>query len=211
MRLLLLFVFTLGLAACDKKDSSGTESHGEKNRQGEIDADNRNLAERAKLAEADLRRRYRFYKGIANDYVGSFQINDNQYKMKMTFTPTLHVIDTDRVRTLEEIQYDLDNLYLNAQVVVWDVPNSIGTSGCVFEKVRPDITSGEVQLIANECPNRFVVTLTVPGTDKKDRRNVSKALADSLLEGTDTEVENLHSEVHSKFNPNGYEVVLTKD
>lgn len=210
MRLFLLFVFAFGLAACDKKDSSGTENHGKINREGELDAENRNLAERARLAEQDLRRRYRFYSGISNDFVGSFKINDNQYKMKMTFTPTLHVIDTDRVRTLEEIQYDLDNLYLNAQVVIWNEPNNIGTAGCVFEKVRPDIVSGELQLIANECPNRFVVTLTVPNTNKKDRKKMAKFLAQALLDGQESEIGHLHTEVHSKFNPNGYEAILQR-
>ena len=125
-------------------------------------------------------------------------------------SPTIHVVDTNRVRTLEEIQDDLNNLFLIAEVKISDLEGSIGAPGCVFQRVKPDIMSGIVRLIDSGCGNTYMVSVTVPGTSEDDRLNVSTLLAREILNGTQDEAEHLYIEVSSRLNPNGYGVLTEK-
>ncbi len=211
MKIFCLLIIAIALSACDQKSSpDDAKERARAEEEAGNDVANENLANRAKKMEEDLRKRYRFYSGVSHDYFANFNIGNNKYKAKLTFTPTLHIVETDRVRALEEIQEDLNNLYLNAQVVIWSDPDTIGANGCVFEKNRPDITTGKIQLVSTECPNRFAMKLTVPNTPSNERDLTSKLLAEALLSGTQNKVDYIYSQVNSKFNPNSYEITFKR-
>lgn len=205
--LILAFILSVGMIACDKKSSTdGTY----KRARAEEEAGNDNLARKAQLMEQDLRRRYRFYSGISHTYLAQFRINERGYRARMVFSPTRHIVDAGRTRTLEEIQDDLDNLFLNIRVSIWDDEGTIGTPGCTFEKVSPDIMSGKLELISAGCPLSYSLRLTTAETPKEQRNEISRLLAEALRNGAQDKIDYIHVSSSSTYNPNGYEFLLER-
>lgn len=206
-KIFLVILLSLGFIACDKKSSTdGTY----KRARAEEEAGNDNLARKAQLMEQDLRRRYRFYSGISHAYLAQFQINERQYRARMIFSPTRHIVDAGRTRTLEEIQDDLDNLFLNVKVSIWDEEGTIGTPGCTFEKMSPDIMTGKIELISSGCPLSYSLRLTTPDTTREQRNEVSRLLAEALRNGDEDKIDFIHVSSSSTYNPNGYEFLLER-
>lgn len=210
MKALILVIALLGLAACDKPNSDGTYNRAKAESEAGKDTQNKNQEEKARLMEQDLQRRYRFYKAVSENYSGEFKREKYSYVMKASFSPTFHVIDSGRVRTLEEIQDDLNNLFLNARVVITDKAGDLGIPPCVFEKVRPDIMNGVIQLVAPSCPNKYTIYLTTPTTPRQEVGQQSAILARALLDGVQTVVEHLFIDVSPGYIPDGYSVLMTK-
>lgn len=202
MKFLMILTLGLSLVACDKTNSDGTYTRAKAESEAQKDTQNKNVDERAQKMERDLQKRFRFYNGVSNNYHGFFKINKNTYQMKVELFPSIHIIESNRIRTIEEIQDDMNNLFLNAQVVIWDQSGSIGAKGCVFDKVKPDIMNGVIQLISNECPNRYIVYV---GTSKS-----SQSEAQALLEGRQISAPKLQVSVSSQYNAQGYSVLLNK-
>jgi hypothetical protein len=208
-KIITLMALSVILAACDQKGStSDTKDRARAEGEAETEVNNNNTDRRALKMEADLQKRYRFYKGVSGDFESSFKIKETTYKGKITFSPTIHILESERVRTVEEIQDDLNNLFLNAQVYIWT--EDFGIIGCVFERVRADINTGVIQLFSSECTNSLEIRLTTKNTKAKDRKDTSELLAQSLVSGAQESIEYLHAEVSSKHNPNGYEFIGKK-
>ena len=212
MKVILTFLLLANglLSGCAQQDENKYKEKAQIEENAKTKADLDSLNARAKDMETDLRKRFRFYKGISYKFLGTFEINGNVYRLKMTFSPTFFVTETERVRTLEEIQEDLNNLYLSAQVVLWDEESVLGTSGCTFERVRPDLKTGKMNLISADCPLQLSLILTTPNSNSADRDSVGALLANALLSGGQDSVDHLHVEVNSKFNPNAYEVLTVR-
>ncbi|MES2767859.1 MAG: hypothetical protein V4596_01830 [Bdellovibrionota bacterium] len=202
MKLFLLALAVLSITACDKKNSDGTYNRATEESKANKDIQNKNLEEKASKMENDLQRRFRFYAGVSHNYSGLFKIRENSYQMNVEIFSTRHSEESDRVRNLEEIQDDLNNLFLNARVVIRGSKDSIGAKGCVFEKVRPDITNGIIQLISSDCPNRYTLYLGSP--------KASATQANALLDGRQKSVNQLLVNVSSQFNDREYNAVINK-
>jgi hypothetical protein len=208
---LLFTLFGTGiLFGCAQQDENRFKEKAQTEESAKTKADIDALSVRAREMERDLRNRYRFYNGISHTYVGSFDISGNTYKLKMTLTPTFFLPETERVRTLEEIQQDLNSLFLIAQVTVWDDKSGFGASGCTFENIRPDLRSGKANLISADCVLSFAFTITTPTTSISDRDVTAVILATSLREGKSNTIESLNVGVTSRLNPNGYEVLVSR-
>lgn len=210
-KLTFLVTALLILTACDQKGSTeSTKERAKAEQEAGTDVNNNNLAKKAEKMEEDLRKRYRFFAAIDYNYEGRFMIGKNNYKLKITLVPTLRLVETGRVRTLEEIQDDFNNLMLIAKTAVWDADNNRGIDGCVFDKVSPGYVNGNIELASSICANSFSIKLTVPGTAKQDRALVARKLADALFDGTESVIEYLHVDVSSKYNPEGYSTLVKK-
>jgi hypothetical protein len=210
-KITLLLIMCFGFSACDNTSSSdATKDRARAERGAETDIENENLAKKSKMMEEDLKRRYRFFSGVENHYEGKFLIGKDQYQLKMTLVPTLRIVNSDRVRTLEEIQDDLNNLAFTVQTATWYVKDNVGISGCVFEKSKPDLATGVLHLASETCPNRFIVTLTTLSTKSEDRLNTSAILARDLLNGNTDFADYLHVEASSKYNPQGWNALIKR-
>jgi pyruvoyl-dependent arginine decarboxylase (PvlArgDC) len=212
MKTLLVLVFAWTLTACDKTGSTdGTKERATAQEEANKEVENRNLAEKAKKMEAELWRRNRFYVGLANDYTGDFKIKETNFKIKMTFNPTLNLVETDRVRTLQEIQEDINNLFLSAQVLI-SVPKDQDSFGCIFEQAKVDLNRGVIQLVSNQCGNMYSIKFNDssefnrPNIDK-----VSQSIAHELLEKKRNFVEFLSVDIRSRHTAKTFKVSLKKE
>lgn len=205
MKYLIVILLALTAVACDKTSDDGTLDRARKESEAGKDIDNENLAQKARRMEADLRRRYRFYQAVSHTYEGRFQgSNGVTYAGRVSMTPTLHVEETDRVRELEEIQYDLNNLFLNVQVYLWRPSNGLGLMNCSFADIRPDTENGIIYLVSDNCKNTFTVHLTVRNTSERELDDVSRRLAQAIKEGTQSDIDRLSIKATSTVNPANY-------
>lgn len=178
--------------------------------EGSNRAENENLQRKSNAMEETLQKRYRYYMGISAEYHGQFMIQENHYMAKLIFTPSLHLVPTDRIRTLEEIQEDINNLYLNAQFILWDSEGQLGSQGCIYEKVKTNMLTGQIELFSTSCPTRMTILFSQTGSQKESRHLVSKKLNEELLAGSRNNIPLLDASVNSIHNQNGYEIVYIR-
>jgi hypothetical protein len=132
-----------------------------------IQAENQNLAQRSAAMESDLAERHRFYQAVEGTYEGELQTEQGVFQIRLTMVPSLYPYHLGRVRQLEEVAADLNNLYFNAQVVQWNRANPLSAVGCRVTGVRPNLVDGEITIASESCPNLYSLRISdqVRGTD----------------------------------------------
>lgn len=152
-----------------------------------VDAENGNRKKWSSEMEKDLQRRQRFYQSLAGIYEGAFKINGTDFNVRITMVPSIPpYVPGDRVRLPEEVASDLNNLYLNVQVVQWNPQNSIGSVGCLFENVRPDINRGKLSLSSEGCPSLYLLSVAEDadeGARGPTRSDAATRTASRIIEG----------------------------
>lgn len=202
-----LFIFTL-LSILATSCSQGDERLKEKARiEGDTlrDVENANLASKAQSMEKDLERRHLFYQAIQGSYEGTIDTDTGSFNIRITLTPSLPPIRINRVRQLDEISADLNNLMLNTQVVQWD-PNSPNSAvGCRVSNIRPNIEKGELAISAESCPNLYLIKVA-------DRGGNTSALTITnwVLNGDMAEVDSLIGKIQPSTNANTFNFTAYK-
>ncbi|MGK5087365.1 hypothetical protein WDW86_07385 [Bdellovibrionota bacterium FG-2] len=214
-RTLFLVVLAI-LTGCDaSKSNDKIKEISNLQSQQQVDAENGYLTKRAAEMEADLTRRYRFYQAVTGTFEGRFQQQmssdssqeiDPEINVRFTVALNLPPYQSARLRTLEEITEDLNNLYLNVQVVQWSTSRPL-VFGCSFEKVRPDLVSGRLDLVASNCASVYSLQVAAASnssaalSDSPDRADsaqvaaeTSAQLASDILDGAKSKVNLLIGE-----------------
>jgi hypothetical protein len=188
----LLVVAGIALAGCNSGDERLKETadfEGKIVAEAELRAEYEYLAKRSGEMERDLNLRQKFYQGVRGTYEGTLQTEKGVFSIRFTLVPSLPPFPTGRVRALDEVVYDLNNLHFNVQVVQWNPSNKLSAVGCRFEKVRPDLVRGEIHLAAESCPNLYVFQIGEPARRSQDGKSKQVDLTESahvasmLMEG----------------------------
>jgi hypothetical protein len=173
------------------------------------------LAQRAQTMEEDLRERHQFYHGIKGDYEGTFVEGKQEYQIRLSLTPSLPPYLAERVRTLEEITADFNNLHLNAMIQIWkdDEP----AVSCTVEKIKPDVENGEIDIMTEKCPNAYQFFLGDGVMDPNHVKNTAKErifqaqiLAEELLNGIRHDVPEMFGFIKPATNSEVYRFVANK-
>ncbi len=164
-----------------------------------IEAETSNRESRVGEMEADLQKRQAFYQAVIGTYRGTRLWNDKKTDLQIVIKPSLSVYKPDRVRTIEEVQSDLTNLYLNVQVVS-ETEN--GQVGCLYSNIRPDLETGVMNLFSEACSS-FPFFYSFRLSDSKEAEDIqgptdSSRLAGSVLLGAVTQVQSLVIEERAK-------------
>lgn len=165
---LLIFVFTLG--ACG-------------NQVGKL-----NSIERAEEMQKDLEERRKFFKALEGTYEGTFSTGSSESNIRIVLTQTLPDYSVDRVKTLQELEYEFQNLAFHVQITSWG--SSRAAFGCTVENVRPDIVNGVISVVSNNCPNSYHLYV--------GDRLESQAYSSRIMSGAEQEVMALDGIVYSK-------------
>lgn len=128
----------------------------------DIRAQNENLMKRTEDMELDLSRREGFYQGVKGQFEGSFVSSIGALKIRITLVPSLTPISTNRTRLPEEVTADLNQLSFHVQILQWDPSNSLSASGCRVEDVKPDLITGQIQIVSKDCTNIYLISITDP-------------------------------------------------
>ncbi|MBU6374356.1 MAG: hypothetical protein KGQ59_00005, partial [Bdellovibrionales bacterium] len=158
-----------------------------------------------------LEQRHRFYQALKGKYEGSFQSEIGEINFRITFSPSLPPYRTDRVRQLEEISSDLNNLYLNIQVIQWNPSASTSAVGCRISQVRPDLMNGEITIAAESCPNLYRFKIAeASNSSTEDVAIQSRRMSQWISDGRMDRVEAVIGEVQPSTNAAIYSVVATR-
>jgi hypothetical protein len=186
-----LILILAALSGCREKDlSSVSETAGLQAGQ-QVEAENQNRIKRASEMEADLGTRHRFYQGVRGIYEGTFETDSGTFNLRLTLIPSVPPYLSQRTRTVEEITYDLSNLHFSVQIVQWNPAHPLSAVGCRIEGVHPDLSSGEINIASENCPNVYQLKLTDSlGAKKENGKGLvpssgraSEQVAESLLQG----------------------------
>ena len=155
MKHLSLIVTALLLASCGKPDAKNLEEVAQR----ELIVENVNLERRAAKLEIDLEKKQLFFTALEGTYEGSFKAGEKIFKTRMTFIPSLPPYTSNRIRTLEEITADLNNLYFSVQTTHWNSNGTAVAAGCIFSQMSPDYDNGQIVAATETCPNVYKVNM----------------------------------------------------
>lgn len=174
--------------------------------EAELAVQNGNLSRRAAEMEEDLARRQRFFQSVRGTYEGTMATDQATFNIRMTLVPSLPSYTAGRTRTLEELTYDLTNLYFNVQVVQWNPKNNLSAVGCRVQFVRPDIVNGVLQIASENCPNFYSIKLS----DSNAPDAKPDAVATNARDGRLSSVPELKGEVQPTTNAAVYKFTAAK-
>lgn len=194
--------------------------------EAEINASNSNLSAKAQLMEADLAIRHLFYQALKGSYEGVLATERGEFNIRITLVPSLPPVIHNRVRQLEEITSDLNNLYFHVQVLQWNPSNRLSSVGCRVENIRPDINKGEISITSSNCPNLYRLRIVDPELERpssegenpysettdpvKRNAQISAATAASIREGRISELPEIRGEVHPTTNASIYKLSVKR-
>lgn len=153
---LLILIFI----SCSKGGDSRLAEQAEIQSQQDVEAQNNNQRTWAEKMEIDLNKRKNFFKAIAGEFEGSVEIEGILFNLSAKFLPSIPISFPNRVRTLEEINFELQSLTLNMHIKLENPRvNNSGVS-CTIENYRPDVLNGVLNIISEKCKNIFNFTVT---------------------------------------------------
>lgn len=155
MKHLLLLIVPLLLVSCGKRDDKALEEVAHR----ELVVENENLERRAAVLENDLSRKQDFYSAVEGTFEGSFMAGEKEFKTRITLIPSLPPYTSNRIRTLEEVTADLNNLSFSVQTTHWNAKGTAVASGCIFSQMKPDYDNGLISIAAENCSNVYKVSL----------------------------------------------------
>lgn len=111
------------------------------------------------MMENDLSERFDFYEANSGHFEGWLIDGGTKYKIRLALYPNLPRYTGTRQRSQQEVQADLTNLALNAQITQWNPNTPSASVGCRLEGLRPDLTTGELNIISASCPSSYFLVL----------------------------------------------------
>ena len=136
---------------------------GQAGAEAELDQDRR----AAQLMEAELSARFDFYEANSGHYEGTLTQGATQYRIRISLFPSLPRYRGARLRSQQEVQTELSLLAMNAQITQWNPAVPAASVGCRVEGLRPNLVSGELNVISASCPSSYFLLLggnTITGT-----------------------------------------------
>ncbi len=219
--ILTLLLTTVFLSGCNKDEDQVLREQTSKASEGE------RLEEYATALkmEADLQRRYRFYKALQGTYAGVLQTEKGQSKVQVDlyFSHPPYPSDSNRTRLIEEVMHDLTSLSLKAFVNQWESAGEASISvGCSVENIIPDMNTGEINIVSEGCDNAYPLFLSdplmvttehlalpAPFTMAQEKAQAAE-IAQGVLSGRLTTVLQLRGQVKSRNIPQVYELLVTR-
>lgn len=188
----LILALVSALAGCgDNTDRIRERAsiEGQETARKQVEAENLNRDQRVEKAEADLERRRRFIDALVGTYEGTLKNERDQFRMRLKIGSSLPpYTPPNRIRSPEEVAYDLNNLFVNIQSSVLS-DDGVGIGGCAYEMVRPGFENGKMTLISKECPTSYELEIADDADPDPSRSlNSSGELPGKLLAGTIREV-----------------------
>ncbi|OQW53847.1 MAG: hypothetical protein A4S09_06420 [Proteobacteria bacterium SG_bin7] len=187
--LLLISSLTLG---CNQ-DASKLKEKADLEGEGQSKGQQRAESERAAKMEKDLATRQNFYQAIAGIYEGTLTGVDSSnapinLNVRLTFIPSRPPYKPDRVRTVDELVEEMNNLFLTVQVTQWDpVDKDAIVFGCTYSQVRPSLLKGEINLApAGDCKSLFKIRVfetdpAIPSPSENDIEVISGKISEEVL------------------------------
>lgn len=162
-----------------------------------INAENQNLEVWAERLNSDLLKQQNFISSIEGEYEGQITDEGQVWNIKLRLVPKMPIFNHTRVRTLAELEYELQNQQIDVQVLQWDPSLQISSVGCIFEDIRPDFIRGRIDIISQGCPSTYQITLQ-DGTG--DSRLSGSSVAELINDNRIEQVNSLQGQLQANGN-----------
>lgn len=213
-----VYAFTaVFFAGCAQQDDKRISDRAEIEGRAVNKAEQERLNKLSGEMEADLERRHRFYQAMSGEYSGIFTTASGvKFASKVKLIPSLPpYAPPNRIRTLEEVSSDLNNLYFNIQVLHWSPGNSATATGCVFQEVRGNLEKGKVDVAQAACPNvysiRVIDPVSGPYEEPNDLDKNSTDLAQKILNRVVSSVDLIKVTMQPSNNAEEYVLELKRE
>ncbi|HVK61317.1 MAG TPA: hypothetical protein VM432_07195 [Bdellovibrionales bacterium] len=169
----------------------------------QAEADRKTQDNRASAMEADLARTQNFFQGVRGLFEGSLKTpSGRKYIVRLNIHPNIERYEGDRVRTADEVAFDLKNLAFDvAENTIAKMSDGSDLSfGCTYSSIRPGVDRGSF-VLEDDCPRSFAVNVVADGSrlihDRAELEEMSRTLARSLLDREIEQVMQLQVEMRS--------------
>ncbi len=205
----LLFILLISLlSGCTDGEQSLKDQTIVQAKEG-IKAENKNREDLAKPLLDDLRKRRAFINAIEGEYQGKFAVMNSSYMMRVLIVATIPEYDVKRIKTLPELEYELQNLNLNIQILQWNPMTQLSAVGCILEGIKPDLKRGILNIISENCSNTYQLLLS-ENNRENDMYEESENLASLIRDGRIESVEILKGKMRSSTNAKIYSLSLER-
>ncbi len=213
--LISLIVITLSLVACSKNDNRMKEKaaiESESSTASQLRVENENQAKKAEKMELELAKRHRFYQSVKGTYEGEVQTAIGKMKIEITFTPSKAPVTRNRVRQLEEITTEINELKLTAHAIQSAVNIPESAVGCPGVTVADDIMKGELTISSPTCPNLYLIKITEKGITESSVLDSLRAaqVANQIFNGDLVEIDSLSGQLKTSTYASKVKFVIHK-
>ena len=185
LKIFILVLTFIIFTSCKEDEGDRFQETVEIQAQENVEASNDNVEFWAQQLEEDLEQRRRFIDAIKGEFSGLFYFKEQEFNLRITFSPTIPEYSPDRIRRLEEIVFELQNLNLNIHIIQWPVNNPLAAIGCVFEGIRPDIIKGQVDLFSKNCSISYSLLVGDSRQEDSSAQEIAKDILSKELEVID--------------------------
>ena len=184
------------IVSCGKPDAKNLEEKAQR----ELMVENENLDKRAMQLESELSRKQLFFSALEGTFEGSFFAGEKEFKTRVTLIPSLPPYIANRIRTLDEVTADLNNLYFSIQTTHWNSKGTAVAAGCIFSQIRPDYDNGQVVAASGNCANVYKVSMyesnegesPMESLGASDILNKSQSISNKVLNKKMDKVNEIH-------------------
>jgi len=119
---------------------------------------------------------------------------------------------TDRVRTLDEINYEISNLGLNINIKLENPRVANSAVSCIVENYKPNIEKGLIQIISESYKNifKFILSDSLELNNSEDEGNRSVEIAKNIRAEKINDVEFLTGFFESSVSTKEYKFKVKK-
>ncbi len=143
------------ITGCSKGGDKRLEEKADIQAQRDIQAININNNEIVTKLEGDLNKRKQFIRSIQGEFEGKLSVDGTDYMMRLKVTPTIPTEDNSRVRTIDEVNFEIQNLGLNINIKQWNPNVPLSAVTCTIQNYRPDTQKGMINIISENCKNLY--------------------------------------------------------
>lgn len=211
--LLGIFLALTLLISCGKDEKTLEEVSGVQGQEAakkQIEEENRNLAVKAELMESELKQRVDFYLALVGDYEGEINLLGNKSKIELSIQPDTMPLPTTRIRTLEEITNDLNQVSVSILLKHYASGSKIVSVSCRINKIKPNINSGSLSLSSEDCPNFYQLYVSENLDNNIDIEVDAQNYSWEIYNSTEKSFPYLRGMINPGATPGTYEFVLKR-
>ncbi len=210
--ILILLSITLMFVSCSKGGDDRLAKQESIRSTEQLNAQNQNQREWAQKMEKDLNKRKFFIEAIEGIFLGDLTVDGIDFIIKAELSSSIPISFSDRTRTLDEINYELENLAINLHVKLENPRVSNSAVSCTIVDYKPDIEKGLIKIISESCKNifKFMVSDDLSLLDRDTILSRARSLARSASLNELTQIDILSGIFESSISTKEYQFKMKR-
>lgn len=210
---LIIFFALLTFYSCSKGGDERLKEQESIRSQEQINAQNQNQREWAEKMEKDLNERKHFIQALEGSFMGELSLEGIDFAIKARFTSSIPIAFSDRIRTLDEINYELANLAMNINIKLENPRVSNSAVSCIVQNHKPDVEKGAINIISEACKNVFKLMLSddLMMSDISEQKTRARELSRSVRNNEIDRIEILSGIFESSVSTKEYQFNIKRD